>query len=132
MEPDNKPDKDQHPDFYQARLFYFKFDPEQGYSHEQRKHPETDQNILNQLWDAYQERLEDAKNKVLSGEASVLLYHKERMKLELPDLSKMVGISKWRVKRHFKPHIYKKLNLSVRERYAKVFNLTVENLDKID
>ena len=132
MEENNQPLPDpQHPDFYQYKLLYFNFDPAQGYSRQPRIHPETDRTILNQIWDAYDERLEIARQKYLAGEASPVYYHMERMKMDLPILSQIAGISKWRIKRHFKPSKYKKLSQSTLDHYARVFNLTADQLDNI-
>lgn len=60
--------------------------------------------------DEINERIADAKQQVLNGEVSPIVYFMEVNKMDLTILSSYVGFWKWRVKRHFKPSVFAKLN----------------------
>ena len=77
------------------------------------------------------ERTENAKRRVLSGETSPLEYHMEKNKMDVPLLSSYVGFWRWRVRRHFKPSVFKKLSSKVLKKYADVFDISVEYLKDI-
>ncbi len=78
-----------------------------------------------------EERVAVAKEKVLKEESSPLEYYMELNKMDLPILASYVGIWKWRVKRHFKPSVFKKLPQKTLEKYAEVFDISVEDLQNI-
>jgi hypothetical protein len=96
------------------------------------QHDESGHLLLQQAWNNSGERTEEARRLLLSGQKSPLLYHMERINMELLILAATVSLPKWKVKRHFRPNIYKKLKRSMLERYANAFNMEVEDLDKID
>lgn len=77
------------------------------------------------------ERTENAKGRVLSGETSPLEYHMEKNKMDVPLLSSYIGFWQWRVKRHFKPSVFKKLSSKVIKKYADVFDISIEQLKDI-
>jgi hypothetical protein len=79
-----------------------------------------------------EERVATAKKKVLKNESSPLEYYMELNKMDLPILASYVGIWKWRVKRHFNPAVFKKLSQKTLEKYAEVFDISVEELKNID
>lgn len=77
-----------------------------------------------------EERITAAKERVLNNESSPLEYYMEVNKMDLPILASYVGIWKWRVKRHFKPSVFKKLNQKTLEKYADVFDISIEDLQQ--
>lgn len=79
-----------------------------------------------------EERVNTAKERVLKNESSPLEYYMELHKMDLPILASYVGIWKWRVKRHFKPSVFKKLSQKTLEKYAEVFDVSVEELQNIN
>ena len=95
-------------------------------------HDENDRIFIQQAWDNYGERADEARKLVQAGLKSPIYYHMEKSTMELTVLAPSVGLPKWRVKRHFKPSVYKKLKESILERYAKAFELSVEDLNKLD
>lgn len=95
-------------------------------------HDDDDRLCLQQAWDTFGERADEARKQVLAGLKSPIYYHMEKIGMELQLLTANVSMAKWRVKRHFKPHIYKKLKRSILEKYANTFDMKVEDLDKID
>ncbi len=75
--------------------------------------------------------LEETRKAVLAGMKSPLVYHMERRQMNPKILAKTAGIAKFRVKRHFRPHIFRKLKLSVLVQYAKVLAITLEELKTV-
>jgi len=78
--------------------------------------------------DEINERIADAKQQVLNGEASPIVYFMEANKMDLNILSSYVGFWKWRVKRHFKPSVFSKLNDKILKKYADTFGVSIEEL----
>jgi hypothetical protein len=95
-------------------------------------HGETDRVVLQQAWDLFHERIEEARQKVLAGKVSPVVYYMEKNLLDPMNLSMMAGISLWRVKWHFKPGAFKRLKESTLKKYAGAFNITVEQLKNVD
>ncbi len=78
------------------------------------------------------ERTEAAKQKVLKNETSPIEYYMELNKMDVGILASYVGIWTWRVKRHFKPSVFKKLSAKTYQKYADIFDITVEQLKHIE
>ncbi|MDM1406920.1 hypothetical protein [Myroides sp. DF42-4-2] len=73
-------------------------------------------------------RVQEAKEQVAGGVVSPIVYFMEVNRMDLPTLSAYVSLWRWRVKRHFKPEIFKKLSTSVLQKYANAFDISVEEL----
>ncbi len=84
----------------------------------------------NAIKDIY-ERVEIARQKVIANQTSPIEYYMELHKMDLSILSSYVGMWKWRVKRHFKPSIFNKLKNRTLEKYAEVFEISVNELQQI-
>ena len=78
--------------------------------------------------DEINERIAEARQQVLNGEVSPIVYFMEVNKMDLTILSSYVGLWKWRVKRHFKPSVFAKLNDKVLQKYADTFEISIEEL----
>ncbi|QSW91250.1 MULTISPECIES: hypothetical protein [Flavobacterium] len=78
--------------------------------------------------DEINERIADARQQVVNGEASPIVYFMEVNKMDLTILSSYVGFWKWRVKRHFKPSVFAKLNDKILKKYADTFEVSIEEL----
>jgi len=78
------------------------------------------------------ERVADAKERVLNNKTSPIEYYMELHKMDLPILASYVGLWKWRVKRHFKPRVFNKLSDKVLKKYADIFEVSVEQLKDIE
>lgn len=83
---------------------------------------------LNNAIEDINERIEDAKNRVIKGETSPIEYYMELHKMDVGILASYVGLWQWKVKRHFKPKVFKKLSDKTLEKYAEVFEISVEEL----
>jgi len=87
---------------------------------------------LNNAIEDIKERVADAKTRVLNNDTSPIEYYMELHKMDLPILASYVGLWQWRVKRHFKPKVFKKLSNNILQKYADVFDITIEELQKIE
>lgn len=76
-------------------------------------------------------RIKKAKEKVLNGKTSPIEYYMEVNKMDVSILASYVGFWKWRVKKHFKPRVFKKLSINILQKYAEVFEISVEELQDI-
>ena len=74
------------------------------------------------------ERIEEAKQNIKSGNASPIVYFMELHKMDWTTLADYVGMWKWRIKRHAKPSVFKKLNKTILQKYADTFQISVEEL----
>ena len=87
---------------------------------------------LNNAIEALNERIAASKQRVRELKASPLEYYMELHKMDLPILASYVGIWKWRIKRHFRPAVFSTLNNKTLQKYADVFDITIEELKRTD
>ena len=78
-----------------------------------------------------EERTEVAKSRVLNNESSPIEYYMELHKMDIPILASYVGLWQWRVKRHLKPSVFRKLSASNLQKYADVFEISIGELKNI-
>ena len=75
------------------------------------------------------ERLaESAYQLVLADKYSPLYFHMYSRRMDLPTLAQSSGFFQWRVKRHFKPAVFKKLSAKNLTRYSDALGLSCEIL----
>lgn len=74
------------------------------------------------------ERTEQARQQVMEGKASPILYFMELKRMDWDILSNYVGIWKFFVKRHSKPTVFAKLKESTLKKYAEAFEISVDEL----
>ena len=86
---------------------------------------------LNNAIQEINQRVEDAKSRVLSNQTSPIEYYMELHKMDVNILASYVGIWKWRVNRHFKPSVFKKLSTQLLQKYAAVFEISIDQLKNI-
>jgi hypothetical protein len=82
--------------------------------------------ILN-AWDHENEKIIRALQLVIDGAKSPIYYHMKRCLMDVKILAAYTGYSRLKVKRHFKPEIFKKLSDEKLDRYVYAFGL--ENRD---
>ena len=83
---------------------------------------------LDLTWQDIDKRISHVKQKVLNKEASPLLYFMELRLMDFTILSAYSGFWQWQIKRHMKPEVFEKLSKRKLEKYAKAFNVSVEQL----
>ncbi|MEO8533554.1 MAG: hypothetical protein ABI441_07385 [Flavobacterium sp.] len=81
--------------------------------------------------DDIKERIAEARLQVENGEVSPIYYYMEVNKMDITILASYVGMWKWRVKRHFKPAVFTKLNDNVLQKYANAFEISTAELKNI-
>lgn len=87
---------------------------------------------LDVAWDDIEKKVADARQKVFNKEASPILYYMELRLMNIPILSGYTGFWQWQVKRHLKPLVFEKLSERKLQKYAAVFDITVEELKNMD
>lgn len=87
---------------------------------------------LDNAIEVIKERIADAKQRVLAGKTSPIEYYMEVHKMDVGILASYVGFWQWRVKRHFKPNVFKRLKKRTLQKYADVFDISIEELKKIE
>ncbi|MGB1307275.1 MAG: hypothetical protein ACPG6B_00090 [Oceanihabitans sp.] len=87
---------------------------------------------LDNAIDEINKRVENTKNRVINNQTSPLEYYMELHKMDVSILANYVGFWKWRVKRHFKPKVFKKLSQKTLQKYAAVFNISIAQLKNIE
>ena len=86
-------------------------------------------NVANiQAWEYIYERIEQVSKEIADGKKSVLAFYMEKDQMDAALLAKYVRLPKWRVRRHLKPSVFKKLKPDLLERYASVFQIPVDEL----
>ena len=83
---------------------------------------------LDVAWEDIEQRIENARQKVLRNEASPILYFMELRLMDTGIVAAYTGFWKWTVKRHLNPSAFKKLSEKKLQQYADVFNVSVEEL----
>lgn len=126
LQPDTSQD-DERIYRYNREMFYH-FDPEKGFTQTVDYQNPGNQVIIKQSWDAAEERLHDVGRRVLAGKVSPVAWHMEKVLMEVPMLAAYMELTKWRVKRHMKPSVFRKLKPETLEKYASIFGVTTEEL----
>jgi hypothetical protein len=85
-------------------------------------------NALDITWEDIEQKVAGAKEKVLRNEASPILFFMEKNVMNIGILSSYTGFFKWQVKRHLKPAVFNKLSTKKLNKYAEVFNVSVDEL----
>ncbi len=83
---------------------------------------------LDVAWKDIEERIQQAKQKVLNNEASPILYFIELRLMDIGIVSAYTGFWKWSIKQHLKPAVFKNLSENKLKKYAEAFNVSVEEL----
>jgi len=86
-------------------------------------------NIANkQAWELISKQLNDVIKRIQARELSPLAYYMVKNQMDTDLLAKYVRLPRWRVRRHLKPAVFRRLKVSILERYAKIFNVSAEQL----
>ena len=86
-------------------------------------------NIANeQVWRTVQIKSEQEKKRVLEKKVSPIAYYIALNQMDLKILSKLTNMSRIRIFWHLRPRVFDKLHQKTLQIYAKVFNISVEEL----
>lgn len=83
---------------------------------------------LRQALDFIEERANKSKEKIANNQLSPIAYYLEKRVMDIKLLSQYTNILRWRVKRHLKPRVFKKLSREILKKYADAFEITVDEL----
>ncbi len=83
---------------------------------------------LNLAWDDIHKRVNEAKEKVLNGAASPVLFFMELRLMDPAILAAYTGFWQWQVKRHLRADVFKKLSPGKLQKYADLFEIKIEEL----
>jgi hypothetical protein len=83
---------------------------------------------LDVAWSDIEKRINDARQKVLNGEASPVLYYMELRLMDPSIVASYTGFWKWQIKRHLKPGVFKNLSGRKIQKYAELFEVPAEEL----
>jgi len=87
---------------------------------------------LDESMELIYERIAEAKKNVANGIVSPIIYFMELNKMDFQVLAAYVDKWQWTVKRHSKPHVFKKLSNSTLKKYADAFGISVNELKNFD
>jgi len=87
---------------------------------------------LDKAWEEIDARVKTAREQVLNGAASPLLFFMEKGLMDVKLLAEYTGFWQWQVKRHLKADIFKSLSEKKLQKYAEVFNVTVNDLQNMN
>lgn len=116
----------------QHKEMLYGYDKDGNFTKQVGYHGTSERVILQQVWDEFKDRIEAARQKVLSGESSPILYYMEKNLLNAQDLATHTGICIWFVKLHLKPGAFQRLSEKKLKRYAEAFNITIDQLKKVE
>lgn len=87
---------------------------------------------MQQAWDVVNDEVEEARQKVLSGKASPLLYYIKKNIMTTSMVASYISSFGFMVKLHCKPFFFKRLSRKTLEKYAYTFRISVEALTDIE
>ncbi len=86
-------------------------------------------NLANkQAWQVIEENINRAAEGILNGNVSPLGYYMACHQMDVRLLAKYMGLYGWQVKRHLKPKVFNALKGDLLERYAVLFDVSVDEL----
>ena len=92
---------------------------------------EAENEATKQAWDAIEEELAETMKGVQAGTVSPIAWYMQKKLMDLPLLAQYVGKWQWQVKRHMKPQVFNELSDKMLEKYASVFEITVDELKSL-
>ena len=84
----------------------------------------------NQAWEVIEHEIAKALKGIHAGKLSPLAFHMAKNQMNPGLLAQYAGFSRWRVKRHLKPAVSKRLTPAVLEQYSDVFGITIKQLQQ--
>lgn len=92
---------------------------------------EAENIAMHQAWQEVEETLARVATAVREGQLSPLAWWMHKSLMDVALLAKYVGKWRWTVKKHLKPKGFQKLRRADLQRYADVFGITMEELQKM-
>lgn len=127
-----KPDTDNMEVKMDFEILHYSIDKEGQWDRKMLKNWGAKEIVNAQTWAIVQERIDEAKQKVLSGEMSPIGFFMVKCIMDVKLCAQFTGFSKCKVKRHMKPKGFKKLSAEKLNRYAEIFEVTVDQLVNLE
>lgn len=89
---------------------------------------EVKKDALDNAWDDIHDRIESARKDVINGLKSPVYFFMELKLMDFQVLSAYTGFWSFTIKRHMKPAIFKSLSDNKLAKYAKAFDITIDEL----
>jgi AraC-like DNA-binding protein len=89
---------------------------------------EAEEIVLSQVIGDFEEKACEAALRVRNNETSPIEYFMYKNWLDSLTLAQAMGLYRWQVKRHFKPHVFKKLDGKTLSEYARIFRISPAEL----
>jgi hypothetical protein len=83
---------------------------------------------MRQAWEVVDHEVDEAREKVIAGKASPVLYYMKKNIMTIPMVAGYVGTIGLRVRLHMLPFFFNRLSASMLEKYAFTFRITVAEL----
>jgi hypothetical protein len=83
---------------------------------------------MRQAWEIVEDGVEEAREKVINGKASPILYYMKKNIMTIPMVASYVGTLGWRVRLDMLPFFFNRVSKKRMERYAFTFRITVDEL----
>jgi hypothetical protein len=93
---------------------------------------EAEEIVTRQAVEAFEALAAAARERARAGQSSPLEYHMYRARMDLPMLARASGLWRWRVRRHFDPAAFGRLEPELRARYADALGITLAQLNTVD
>ncbi len=89
---------------------------------------EAEEVVLTQVIDDFNEKAQAAALRVRRNETSPIEYFMYKKWMDPLTLAQAMGLYRWQVRRHFKPHVFKKLDDKTLGADARIFGVSVDAL----
>lgn len=116
---------------YRNREVFYFYDQDKGYIQKVAPHNNIVQVLIKHGWDVSEDKIEGIRKKAEAGLVSPIAFHMARCLMDTVTLAGYSGFPKWRVRRHLKPSVYKKLDEKTKKRYAEVFGTSVREMEQL-
>lgn len=111
---------------------YYALDEEGKFSTQKSKGWEVKTLVQTETLNSLHQRALEAKDAVANGQKSPIVYFMEVNKMDWKTLAAYMDTFTFLIKRHQKPSVFKKIKPKTLAKYAKIFNITVEELTSFD
>ncbi|MBK7763218.1 MAG: hypothetical protein IPI46_07565 [Bacteroidetes bacterium] len=91
---------------------------------------EAENVALEQAWEEIDHQLAQEKLNFEKGVSSPIAYYMTKNRMDIGILAAYVNKWQWQVKRHIKPSVFTNLSEKMLQKYAEVFNISIEQLKK--
>jgi hypothetical protein len=83
-------------------------------------------------WNEIYDHAEETRLRVLDGKVSPIALYMELNIMDLAILANYMDLPRWKVRRHLKMRVFKKLNSEMLSKYAEALNITAAELVDIE